>query len=963
MPESEEGEQAQEKGQREEQGAQVMSPRKLLLPSLATALGVLAFTGTALAAEPAPILSGEEAPQADLTTTTATLQADVNPDGSEVSKCTFQYGTSTGYGEEAPCSTAHGEPIGAGTEPVPINAHLTGLTPSQEYHWRLVVSNVAGSTTTLDHTFVYTLGGGGLPDGREYELVTPAEKNGALIGGALNGGIGSQVADEGARMMSFSLQCFAGSPSCEISNDERQGVPFEFSRGPSGWVTHPLAPSAESLTSGTGPAFSANVDTGEVLFQTPPPGESKAGGGLDWLTEQSGSFSSIGPVAEPGNPAFNNGLSASTRLEGSPVATPSFSHLVYDSLSPLWRFDPSSKAFEEKDAQVPSVYEYEGFGKSEPRLVALAPNSNELVSGCGAEIGGKNRYNYGALAEDGETVYFEAKPCEKSEEEVYGLSSKVAAYTLFARYEHARSELISGHAGEHPIAGEACDVACQAQPVSFANFEGASTDGSRVFFTDPHQLTDGASEDTSEATSSSEQLKGQPGRYCFAPASGFTGCNLYESECPDHCSVPSERRLVDISAGDTSGEGPRVLATVAISKDGSHVYFVARGVLTGANREGHVPVNGEPNLYVYERDGSIPGGRLSFVATLSATPNGVDEVNWNTGATFGVGVANVTPDGRFLVFMSQAALTPDDTRTEANPPNQIYRYDAATGTLQRVSIGAKGFRDDGNEGVAGTGVFGNTGIVQAEAGLIKAIDPLRTDPTMSDDGRFVFFHSPIGLTPHAANDVPVGGTPEHPKYAQNIYEWEAPGTEVNGQIPCTEPTGCVFLISDGKDVAESDNKDNDISSSVQLLGSSGSGANVFFTTSDELVPQDTDTERDFYDAHICSSAFYEERGLEAEPCSTEAQATPPCLGEVCHGIPAAQQGAPTGGTLTLNGLGNIGPAKPAVKAKVLTRAQKLAAALKVCHKDRRRAKRVVCEAKAHKQYGAVQKVKKKKKGK
>jgi hypothetical protein len=43
-----------------------------------------------------------------------------------------------------------------------------------------------------------------------------------------------------------------------------------------------------------------------------------------------------------------------------------------------------------------------------------------------------------------------------------------------------------------------------------------------------------------------------------------------------------------------------------------------------------------------------------------------------------------------------------------------------------------------------------------------------------------------------------------------------------------------------------------------------------------------------------------------------------------------------------------------VKPKLLTRAQKLAAALRACHKKRGR-RRVVCEKQARKKYGAAKK--------
>jgi sugar lactone lactonase YvrE len=873
-----------------------------------------------LATLPPPSIAG--ASVANLSATSAELQATVNPLGFLVTSCAFEYGTSTSYGLLAPCAQSEAQ-IGVGSEPVPVSAVISPLEANKTYHWRLVATNAAGTATSVDHTFVYATEGAGLPDGRQYELVTPPEKNGASVGTMFSGAGGGveQVAADGTRVMSLALQCLVGAQSCIPVKEGGQGIPVEFERGSSGWVAHSLGPPTDSFAGGK--RLAANPDSGAELWLIPPAGSSGANGERDFYGQQGGVFTDIGPVAEHPN------LETSAELVTPHAATADLSHFVYPARQPLWAFDPT--VLQPGSEEHIALYEYEK-GESRPRLVALAPGSSELVSRCGATLGGVSpRYDDNALSEDGETVYFTAEPCTKYQEEQFGGTSKVQASTLYARYEHARSELISGPApsGPVPVDGEACNVACQSNPPAFANFAGASGDGSRVFFTDSHQLTDGASEDGNQLVS---RL-----RYCAETPAGASGCNLYESECPNRCKMASERRLVDVSVGDKSGGGPRVQGVVAISRDGSHVYFVAQGELTGANGEGHSPVAGQPNLYVYERDGSFPAGRLAYVTTFLSRE---DEENWHTSETGGeVGRANVTRDGRFLVFMSYSALTPDDTRVEGKPPAQVYRYDAATERLMRVSIGAKGFRDNGNEGA------GDAKIIFAEEGLERQIDPLRGDPTMSDNGRFVFFQSPVGLTPHALNDVVVSGASEEPKYAQNVYEWEAPGTEVDGRPTCTEPAGCVFLISDGKDVAETNQRAaTGGENSVELIGSDESGANVFFSTSDSLVAQDTDTERDIYDAHICSSGL---------PCPSPAAESPPCLGEVCHGIPAEQQGAPTGGTLTLNGLGNIGPVAPAVKRKALTRAQKLAAALKLCKRDRKKAKRQACERQAGKKYGAL----------
>ncbi len=135
------------------------------------------------------------------------------------------------------------------------------------------------------------------------------------------------------------------------------------------------------------------------------------------------------------------------------------------------------------------------------------------------------------------------------------------------------------------------------------------------------------------------------------------------------------RELFDVSeaqGGGTVPGGPRVLGLEALSADGSHVYFVAEGILTaGEENSNHEHAeDGQPNLYVFERDGANPKGHVAFIATMSATPEELEDEaqNWipQSGAS---NDANVTPDGRFLVFTSHRALTTDDTRGDG--PAQV----------------------------------------------------------------------------------------------------------------------------------------------------------------------------------------------------------------------------------------------------------------------------------------------------
>jgi hypothetical protein len=81
---------------------------------------------------------------------TATLNGTVNPDGSEVSECKFEYGTSTSYGSSAPCTPSPG----SGTSPVAVSAGLSGLAANTTYHFRLVAKNLSGTSNGSDQTFM-----------------------------------------------------------------------------------------------------------------------------------------------------------------------------------------------------------------------------------------------------------------------------------------------------------------------------------------------------------------------------------------------------------------------------------------------------------------------------------------------------------------------------------------------------------------------------------------------------------------------------------------------------------------------------------------------------------------------------------------------------------------------------------------------------------------------------------------
>jgi hypothetical protein len=83
-----------------------------------------------------------------VTQTTASLNAQVNPNGTTVSKCTFEYGPTTSYEFTAQCTPAPG----GGQAPVAVSAPVSGLTAHGTYHFRVVATNHDGTSYGNDQT-------------------------------------------------------------------------------------------------------------------------------------------------------------------------------------------------------------------------------------------------------------------------------------------------------------------------------------------------------------------------------------------------------------------------------------------------------------------------------------------------------------------------------------------------------------------------------------------------------------------------------------------------------------------------------------------------------------------------------------------------------------------------------------------------------------------------------------------
>jgi hypothetical protein len=691
-----------------------------------------------------------------------------------------------------------------------------------------------------------------LPDCRAYEQVTPVYKEGYELSteGRLS------VSADGSHLLAFSFGTFAGS-----EDSSHVGTAYGLARTGSGWTATALTPPASQFAMCSGPfSFLASADFASMLFRAHL-GASQPFFAQDFYRRNSdGAFTLVGPAlpssATAGPPSGQcSGESQvpdesgtfSTLGDSRDLSRVLFAMSAEEGANVLWPGD-TTHAFDR------SLYEYVGTGNAAPLLVGVTgpEGSTSLVGQCGTYWGSTfSEDAYNAISADGSKVFF--TPAGEDTEPCGGTQPPVNE--LFARIDQSQTVAIS-----EPTTGPSGDCStCLIGAPADATFQGASEDGSRAFFTTGQELLP-----------------------------GDTGNNLYEYDF----NAADEHEKVSLVSGGP--EAAAVQGVARVSEDGSHVYFVATGKLTSEpNGVGRVAIPGEDNLYAYDTSTH----QMAFVATLSPS----DSQDWST---FDERPVEATPDGRFLLFASNADLTSDDTSSA----RQLFRYDAQTGDLLRVSIGQGGFNANGN-----------TSSDAATFPVQNFVEPTEPRPlAISEDGAYVFFDSSDGLTPQALNDAALPGG----HLANNVYEYHE---------------GNVYLISDGQDLS----RERSGNSGVELLGTDASGSNVLFTSFDQLVPQDTDTERDIYDARI--------DGGFPVPVSPAG-----CAGEACQGAPSAAPSLLSSGSVSQVGTGNLTPAASGptviVKPKPLTRAQKLAKALKACRQKPRK-RRATCVKQAKKRYG------------
>ena len=273
--------------------------------------------------------------------------------------------------------------------------------------------------------------------------------------------------------------------------------------------------------------------------------------------------------------------------------------------------------------------------------------------------------------------------------------------------------------------------------------------------------------------------------------------------------------LTRISGLTQIGEGPAVdgqtgLSMAGMSDDLTRVYFTTRETVAPESPA-------EANLYVAELpDGAPRSGRVRFIATLHTQVLGQEGLEYgyggclngrNVGSLTPVSVstcAAASPDGRYLAFQSRMPLTGDDRDTNGvgvcAPPvaapmpsycrEDVYVYDLADGSLDLASKGAAPVVADGQ---------------------FDAVFEVNLDNLSILDNGMVFFSTKEALVAGDSNGM------------GDVYEFQ---------------DGDLDLVSAGT----GDNNS-------LFVGAGEDGTNVIFLTVDDLR-DDEDTASDYYNARL-----------------------------------------------------------------------------------------------------------------
>ncbi len=812
--------------------------------------------------------------------TEATVTARVDPGGAPTG-----YHVEYGTNDLEELSTTEVS-VGGGQGAVNVTVSVANLRPSAGYRFRFVASNTHGRVVGGEMAFTTTAAPAvgtptestcpnrtfsgfnpALPDCRAYELVsnpidetylpTDDETNSESGTGeftGLPGGFRAASSGEAIAYMGGESNSGVGGNGATSDGDGNQ---YMAARGASGWEANDVAIPANPNYFAEFAEFSPDLSTQVIVAGTNPEESlsarpallaecaSKEGTGI--YSRDAGGLHALVTMNQGSGLCYGEpaGISADN------------SHILFESPGP---YTQQAKL----GAYGLNLYDTVGGVVHQVNVLPDGEPEANPDATFGARFGNSSQYDpnsdfSGDVSANGSRVFWSA---------LEGGESEPQPKAMYVRENDVQPQ--------SPIVGGRCTTpadACTVQvdeaeagapgPSGGGHFWTSADDGTKVFFTDQNRLTS-----TSTATT------GEP--------------DLYEYEVSAETGAPG--RLADLTTTRNAGEHADVQGVIGTSEDGSYVYFVADGALSGANAEGKAPVAGRPNLYL------VHGGDTVLVATLAASDDtiigsagGKHEIgDWQHQP--GVRTAEVTPDGGAIGFESTLELTGYDNygivayEYENGEPvfskpryahvPEVFVYEAAAGRIVCASCNPSG----ASPIPYGTAPNSRTELVGAAVGLSEAASFMPRWIT-DHEGTQVYFMTGQPLVTADSNGL------------QDVYEWES-----DGSGDCRDASGCVKPISTAEPL-----------SNAYFVDSGGEGRDVYFTTRSSLTPSATGETLKLYDARV--------DGGRAEPSLA-------CTGTGCQGVPPAAPIFATPSSVTFNGVGNFEPVPTSTKKAKQKKAKK-----------------------------------------
>lgn len=312
------------------------------------------------------------------------------------------------------------------------------------------------------------------------------------------------------------------------------------------------------------------------------------------------------------------------------------------------------------------------------------------------------------------------------------------------------------------------------------------------------------------------------------------------------------------AAGSVSHDG----GVLAASEDGSYLYLCEGGTELAVYHVGSVRSTSIASIPC-DAGGRPEAGDEPTTAREGFTVEGVK------GITQGEPTVTANAGYLFSTNAGPAAIGngyPNEGHTE------VYYYDAAAASLHCLSC-----RPDGAPARADSAL--DKSLLRADGSFVVVPGPVEagiSPRNLSASGERAFFVSEEALLPSDVDG------------SQDVYEWEAPGSGSctaggAGYVPAAG--GCLSLVTPGQGPG---------AGGAVFEGASADGSDVFFASHASLVPADTGTEMQLYDARV-------EGGLPAQ----HQVATTPC-GDAprCRGEEPAVPGPTPTATAHYSGPGN-----------------------------------------------------------